>query len=363
MNLRTLTRASAAELAVLSLGLDEELVDLQSPEALCASLRRAASFLCPATPRGIVDVVLDAVTALDPEEGPTRQDLMDMLDHVIAVGDLVELRQEGYRTTRQLFLGPPSFVEKVPGEYLLLGVRPFAAPLVDAALAAEVRYDDHMRTIVLDAETGPAKLAAAGVHHVPRDLWLRLPRRESAGELVAEVRERLLEAGRVSSSANLSLVDSSTPVRYYRGRWRPPEPSDQGDFVARRQQAYGADRWCVIRMVDGAATALVDLPLGDPTAAGCDEAWRLQAALDAERGGPQVFRLREVAGVVDAQVLDLFAPLPSWMQRAVELIGWSVPRAGGSLFSYRVPSVALPGLVGLLTDMLWMRQFNDGGRR
>ena len=61
MKLSTLTAQDASVLAVQTLGLDPELIDLTSTEGLAASLRRAASFMCPTSPSRLIDAVLDAV--------------------------------------------------------------------------------------------------------------------------------------------------------------------------------------------------------------------------------------------------------------------------------------------------------------
>ena len=321
MRLSQLSTVEATKLAVRTLGLDEDVVDLFSPEGLCASLRRAASFLCPATPRQIVDAVLEAVGPVAPSGNPSRDDLIEQLDLLISAGDLLELRQRAEPATRLLFLGPPSYVVKEPGRYLLLGVRPFGAPLVGEILAREVLYEGHTRTIELAPDTAGPRLEALGLHEVTREQWARHPVAVSATEFLAQYRRRLDSAGTSGQVDGLTLIDPSNAVRYYRGRWRERKPSDSGDFVARRPQAYGADLWCFVRVTEGVPQRLVDLPAADATAPGHDEAWRLQAALDFERGEPQVFRSRTATGGSADIIVDLFSPVPSWAERYLELVG------------------------------------------
>ena len=64
MTVQRIERGEVATRAQEVLGLDAAGVDLFSTEGLCASLRRAASFLCPASPRQIVDAVLEALAPL-----------------------------------------------------------------------------------------------------------------------------------------------------------------------------------------------------------------------------------------------------------------------------------------------------------
>jgi len=49
---------------VEALGLDPRSLDLASPEVLAAAIRRAASFLCPATPRALLGAVTDSLAGL-----------------------------------------------------------------------------------------------------------------------------------------------------------------------------------------------------------------------------------------------------------------------------------------------------------
>jgi hypothetical protein len=100
--------AECGELAVRTLDVDEA-ADLFSAEGLTASLRRAASFLCPASPRQVIDAVLEALRPLQPGGGLSREELANLLDLLISGGDLLELPQSGDVPGRLLYLGPPSY--------------------------------------------------------------------------------------------------------------------------------------------------------------------------------------------------------------------------------------------------------------
>lgn len=355
MRVSQLTRTETAELALQTLGLNANEIEILAPEGLCALLRRAASFLCPASPPQLVDAVLDAITPLNEERTVTRDNLTDQLEVLISIGDLLELRQ---REMRQLYLGPPSYVAQSPGRYLLLGIRPHAVPLVGETLAPDVLHDGHSRSIVLDAATAAEQLQAAGLHEIGRDQWLRAPRAQAPSEFLGEYRQRLSAAGAAGQIEGLTLIDGTRSVRYYRGRWRAPKISDAGFFIARRPQAYGADLWCLVQIERGHPEALIDLPVEDPTAPGRDEAWRLQAALDARQRQPQQFRVRRTDD--DEGVVDLFSPVPGWVERYLGLVGRPAPRSNGSLFSYRIPIAAKADLTQFLAEMLWMKQTDQG---
>lgn len=361
MNVAPLSGQEVTKRAVRALGLDETATDLFSTEALCASLRRAASFLCPATPRQLVDVVLETLTPLDRSSSTSREHVAEQLDLLVSMGDLVELPRQGDSGTRQLYLGPPSYVTKAPGQYLLLGVRPMGAPLIDESVGAEMQYETHTRFLELDREVTPARLLAAELYEIRREHWLKPPAQEAAAAVVAAMRQRLDWAPASGRAEGLTIIDPVSSVRYYRGRRRTPVADDSGDFVARRPQAYGADLWCLVRIEHGMPRALVDLPVDDPAVPGCDEAWRLQAAIDRVAGRPQLMRVRPVAGVRNSRILDLFGPVPAWAQRYLELVGMPVTRARGALISYRVPTSVIDQVIEFFAGMLWMRIWGEGG--
>jgi hypothetical protein len=164
------------------------------------------------------------------------------------------------------------------------------------------------------------------------------------------------EAGRLDG---LSLLDPTSKVRYYKGRWRSPNATDRGIFVARRPQAYGADLWCLVRIDAGAPQRLLEFPVNDPVVPGRDEAWRYQAAVDALRGTPQQFRLRRGPSPSADVTIHFFSPLPGFAERYVQLAGLALGQSPGTLFSFRLPAGAVGDVTAFLTEMLWMTYEED----
>ncbi|MBC9937036.1 MULTISPECIES: hypothetical protein [unclassified Leucobacter] len=285
--------------------------------------------------------------------------MVDLLDRLVGAGDLIELRREEDRSFRLLYLGPPSYIEKEPGTYLIFGVRPYGVALVDFDLAPLVERERHTRTIHLDDVDAPGRLADAGLGRVDRDRWVSKPRAEGPESLLARIKDRIGAASASGNIEGLQVLDPRTKVRYYRGRWRAPKPGDTGDFVARRPQAYGADLWCAVRLVEGSPTKLVEFPVDNPVVPGRDEAWRLQLAIDAVRGAPQRFAI-ETIGSGNAVIVKFFSPVPGFAERYLQLVGLAL-ETQGALFAYRVPAGALPDLKQLLTDMLWMETLSLEG--
>lgn len=360
MRLSSLSIEEASALSVRALGLDSELIDLTSQEGLAASLRWAASFMCPTNPSRLLDAVLSAVRPVSPKGGVSRDQLAELLDLLVAAGDLLELRPEVERSVRLLYLGPPSFIEREAGSYLLLGIRPFGAPLVDAELGEEIEPEGHTRIIQLDVKTARERLIGAGLQPIDRERWVASPRAEDPRSLVDRVGKQLDAAGPSGDIEGLIVLDPNTYVRYYKGRWRSPRASDAGDFVARRPQAYGADLWCCIRLRNGMPKKMVEFPVDNPVVPGRDEAWRMQMAIDALRGVQQRYRTTPAAGA-DATVVSFFSPIPGFAERYLQLVGLALSESPGSLFSFRVPKGAVPALEVLLTEMLWMEPMAKGG--
>lgn len=360
MNINALSGREAARRTVYALGLDETVIDLSAPETICSSLRRAAALLCPATPRELIDAVLEVLGPLDAPSSITRGQLATQLDLLVAIGDLVELPNRKDRGSRRLYLAPPSYVTKAPGRYLLLGVRPDGIPLLDESVGADVRHEGHVRSVELDATTGPTRLHAAGLQGISTHDWLRRPSVGSATAIVG-MHQRLDGATQSGPVSDLTLLDPESSILHYRSRWRLPSDSDCGDYIARRPQAYGAHLWCCVRLESGVPWSLIDLPTDDPAASACDEAWRLQAAIDAARGRPQLVRIRSAGGTTESRTLDLFGPVPGWAQRYLELVGVPAPRARDALITYRMPLWTIGELTKFFTDMLWMHVNDEGG--
>ena len=207
---------------------------------------------------------------------------------------------------------------------MLIGIRPEGAPLVGDELAEVIDYEGHARFV------GPRKdldelLASSELTERTVAQWLQAPRSTTPQALIDEYDIRLQVAGPSGDIEGAQLLDPAARVNYYRGRWRPLKPADGGTFVARRPQAYGADLWCFARVTGGAITQLVDLPILGSLVPAADEAWRLQAAIDAVAGHPQVARVQSGSNP-DAKVLNLFSPLPSWAQRRLDVVATPIGR-------------------------------------
>ena len=359
MSVQVITINEAARAAVDALDVDLGQFALTSPEGIAASLRRAASFLCPATQRQLADAVLNAVNPLAVPDQVTRSQVNSTLDALVLNGDLVEA--VGDDGQRLLFLGPPSFVQRTQDSCLVIGIRPSGERLVRSDKSLRLEYRRHARLCRSEGPLAKDALLEQGLHEIGAKQWARVPDTaaaiavlDAAIAVLDEVKDR---RGRSGEIPGLRVIDRAKPVRYYKGRWRELEAHDMGLMIGRRPQEYGADLWCVVRVKEGHPVLLVDLPVLDKTKPGCDEAWRLQAALDHVDGHPQVFA---VAPANDgAVVLDCFSPVPSWAEKMLAMKGEPTTKSQGALFSYRLPEDVIDEISGLLVEKLWMQQLEQ----
>ena len=351
--MRRLTATEVHASKVAELGLDQTAGDLTSIEAIAAALRRAASYLCPCAATTLVRAIAEPLRDLVEDMEHTKRTIRETLEAMIACGDFFEHRdiEEDSISSAAvlLYAAPASFVARQSGSAILLGI---STPALDS-LTTRIEYRNHLRLLSpVRGEDLSVELEHLGFSEVPHDQWLQTPPRESPTQLVARF-DRLLEAAGPSGDvAELSILDWERPVRYYRGRWTSTGPHS-GRFVARRSQAYGADLWCYLKMRDGRPTHLVDLPLADSRWRGCDEAWRLQMAIDARRGSAQLFKIQPGAG--NSYVMQFFSPLPMWARRRFDSVGHpvSIP---GCLFAYRLAKAELAEEVHFANDVLWLEE-------
>jgi hypothetical protein len=362
MELARIERSQLAHRVVESLGLDPEEAGLDSSTAIAASVRRAASFLCPTPPAALVREVHDALSVLTetPPQG-LREAIYSAVDALVGLGDLVELPLEdsGGLSRRHLFLGPPSYVPQA-SRFIVLGVRPEGAPVLAEGMLERVEYDDHVRFIRRreESESLDELLAGEGLFELDLEHWLKAPRQASPGDFVAQYIARLDAMGGSGNLEGIRVIDPSSDVAYYHGRWRAPKQDDNGRFVARRPQAYGADLWCFADVREGRVGKLIDLPIASPIARGADEAWRLQAAIDRLSGNPQRLRVRRPPG--QAPIIDVFSPLPSWHQRRLEYLAARTDHSKGALFSYSLAADDVEEEILFLTEMLWLESEEAG---
>lgn len=358
--MKRLTAEEVNALHVAELGLDPSAVDLESIEAIAGALRRAAGSHCPCARKTLVQSVVQPLRGLVSDLAATKATVERTLEAIIAIGDIheyPELDDDGEtRGPVLLYSAPPSFVARESGTVILLGVgSDQVAPLPDD-LVARVGQANHVRWIVPNqGEDVGTELSESGWIELSVTSWLDGPERETPSQHLAKVNGHLDRSGPSGDVPGLSLLDPERSVRFYPARWVSAK-SQSGRFVARRSQAYGADLWCYIELRNGDPERLVDLPVEPTRWRGCDEAWRLQMAIDAHRGKPQHFRV--VPGPTGTRVVQFFSPVPMWAQRRWDAVAEPIP-SSGCLFAYRMRESEVAEELRFAREELWLEQTGE----
>lgn len=320
---------------VAELGLDPGALDLESVEAISCAIRRAALYKCPCSEASLIAEILGPLEGLVSNNAEARRLVEGTIESLVAHGDLQELAGVGLigeeNSQFLLYGSPPSFVARESGAIILLGVGTESA--LSEELRRHIQHFNHVRRLPAVSNDLKTELRQLGLLELSHESWLKTPQAHSATELLDKFDALLTVAAAAGEVPGLSILDPDMPNRFYKGRWVQPR-AHTGRFVGRREQRYGAPLWCYIEIKDGAAERLVDLPLKGSKWRGCDDAWYLQAAIDASRSKPQSFRARELT--TKEAVFEFYSPLPMWARRRLDALAEPIP-AAGCLFAYRVP--------------------------
>ena len=352
-------RLSAQEVhaqKIRELGLDPEKLDLTTPEGLAGALRRAASYLCPCSTATLVRAVVRPLRGLVPDLEKAKELVEATLEAMTSHGDFLEQPdvQDGAPSARVLlYAAPASFVVRQSGLVILLGVAADQLSPLPSELEQRIQYLGHVRRLspVSGDEDLRGELRQLGLLELTSDAWIKGPKPGGASQFVTATDRVLDEVAPSRDIPGLELLDPMKPARYYNGRWTEPK-AQTGRFVARRQQAYGAKLWCYVQLTNGRPERMMDLPQRGSRWRGCDEAWHLQMAIDAQRSSPQRFRMTPHG---DGVVLELFSPAPAWARRRWDAIGEPVPSTG-SLFAYRIPTTEVDEERRFAREALWLEE-------
>ncbi|MCC6876761.1 MAG: hypothetical protein IT378_20830 [Sandaracinaceae bacterium] len=359
--MRRLTDQQVHAQKVRELGLDPDTLDLTTPEAIAGALRRAASCLCPCSAATLVCAVVQPLRGLVRDLDKAKELAEETLEAMVSHGDVLEQPdvQDGSPSARVLlYAAPASFVVRPSGLVVLLGVSADQLSPLPAELERRIEYLGHVRRLTpLGGEDLRSELQQVGLLELTSEAWIKGPKASTASQAVAACDRALDVVAPSTDIPGLLLLDPTKAVRYYRGRWAEPT-AQTGRFVARRQQAYGADLWCYVQLANGQPERMIDLPQRKSRWRGCDEAWHLQMAIDAQRGSPQRFRVTPSG---DAVVLELFSPVPAWARRRWDAIGEPVP-SGGSLFAYRIPKTEIEEERRFGREALWLEELTTSSR-
>lgn len=330
-------------------------------DLLKPALRRASYLLAPSSAADLIRFVIEPLMPLGEVYEEAEADLQDL----IAYGDIFEMRRiEGDPwDTPSVVLrpAPPAFVMRSKTQAFILGIGgDYASPL-PADLSANLDDTGPVRLLDCPDDQDLAEhLREFGLTELNEQAWLRIP---PAGSAAAHVEEWRIEVdaapANASAVADLEIIDSARSPSFYSGRWRVPRSADAGLYVARRPQAFGGKLWCVVELHHGRPVRLLDLYPTNGFLRPCDQAWRLQAALDAIRGTPQHIAVSEDGATTH---LAFGGPLPSFAERKLALVA-TKSRAPKTLFRFSSSTALLQEEIAFLQSALWMQPNHEGQQR
>ena len=311
---------------------------------------------CPTSRAALLRAVTGPLEDLVDEPDVLAQRADDVLEAVIAHGDLLELPEVaslGERPRTLVYAAPPAFVVRESGAVLLLGIAGEHVSLLPPQIERLVEHRGHVRILPADADPDIAPhLEDVGFMRLSERAWLDPPTPMTARGFVERFARALEQESVAGSIEGLRVVDPRSDPDYYRGRWTEVIPTTSGHLVGRRPQRFGADLWCYVALEEGQPRRFLDLPLGKTRYRACDEAWRLQAAIDATNGKPQRLRIRP--GPAGRWIFDVFSPLPMWLARRWDAVGNQAQRSAGALLSYSFDSEDLGEEASFAGDMMWL---------
>ncbi len=353
MNLLTPQELHAC--GVRTLGLDPEACDLFSVEAIAAALRRAAGFLCPCPQRTLVQAVVEPLERVVGDREQFCEAVENTLEAMITYGDLLEEYEvaavERSRPSALLYAAPPSFVSRDSGAVFLIGIAPDHHSPLPERFTLRIDYLNHVRLLVpASGENLREDLKQLGLTELSMNVWRKeTPQYETSNEHLRRLGSKLKPISGLIEG--LKILNSAKPVTHYRRRWEEAK-TQTGRFVARHPQAYGNDVWCYVELSQGQAVKLLHFPTSTSRLRACDEAWRLQLAIDAELGQPQRFKVRHET---HSSVVEFYSPLPMWATRRWDVAGEPVTTSSG-LFAYKFPSSEISEEIRFMQQELWLQQ-------
>lgn len=328
--------------------------DLLGEAYLASAIRRLAGVLCPCSPKTLMRAMLESHRGLASDENGLAHEIETVLDSLIAIRDLLELKDVAAIDERikgtWLFAAPPGFVVHHGGTVNVIGLSADEqTPLPAAVRDRVIKRGVARRIFPNEGEDLRGLLKAFGLREVSSESWLRHPKLISAEDLVARMDAKLSAQRPSGEIEGLRVFNLQPEKRRYRDRWEPAK-DQTGRYIARRPQAYGTDFWGYAELDSGTAVRLLDFPGPGERWRGCDVAWRLQMALKAVNGSPVTYR---VSRSCETAAFDFLSPIPDWSKRSLAFAGEQVaPRS--CVLSFDIPLAEADAEERFLKDYLFL---------
>ena len=353
--MKIISRTEVVSGTLQDLGLGPDPANLLTREAVACSLRRVAGMYCPTSRGALLRAVIEPLWDLVDTPDFLSELVEEVLEAVIAHGDLLELPEVASTAERPrtlVYSAPPMYLFRSSGAVLLLGIAGEQTSLLPWRFERRIEHRGHVRILPASVATDIVPhLNGLGFTELSKRAWLDPPPQTTARGFIDRFDRTLRRQPDAGAIEGLRLIDPGSETDYYRGRWTDAT-SISGNVVGRRPQRFGPDLWCYVTLGEGQSRRFLDLPLAQNRYRACDQAWRLQAAIDAVGGKPQRLRIRP--GSFGRWIFDVFSPLPMWLARRWDAVGERTVRSPGALLSYAFGSGDMDEESNFASEMMWL---------
>ena len=346
----------ALSITRVSLGFPEDVSCTIDVPLIAQALRRAIFESAPCRHHTAKRLVFDALRPFSNEPEQLSSSIEAVLEHLIAMGDFLESSvSDGSSAMMVLRPAPPSFVKRSEEAVVLLGV---AGEQITPEVGCPVSYGDSGLRMIqhTDANKICESLREEGLVELKHQYWLYAPPEVTAALFVEEWKSKLPTERFPQVIDDLLVLNTALDVTYYKGRWVPPSKTGSGIFIARRPQRFGADLWVLVELENGSVIRFADIHSRISKVRSCDEAWRIQAALDELAGTPQILNTYTKG---EERTLAFHSPIPSWIERRLSVFGEPITLPG-SLFSFRFEAKQSEAEIEWLKAIFWMKVLERG---
>lgn len=324
--------------------------NILSDENLSCLIRRAASILCPCTPNMLVMSIVKPLEIYN-NESEIEEKVLKLLEKMIESGEIIQSNDENMKETVRII--PPTYIRVVENYVYIMGGQCDNNNYVPDIFRNRIEYYGHLRRIKMEKEEEYKILEVNGFVELSLGSWLKMPKKETYESYKKNIDkymdERIIEK---NNYLNVKIIETCRKVDWYKGRWTDSK-GKSGRYVGRRERKYGPDLWCYFEIKNGLVKKLVDLPIRDLRWRACDEAWRLQMAIDACNGANQKYTIKKIFN--NSYVIKYFSPLPLWYRRRMQFIGVE-RKPEGCMISFEIKEENINEEKRICEEYMWLKQ-------
>ena len=292
-------------------------------------------------------------------------DLEEYIQDIVSYGDLLELsdvlvKNGNNYPKNTLFLSQNKFIRYSEKEFYLLGISNENEFPFNTDFEKLVTYSGPAKILTLENERDIETLKEKfGFSELPKEYWLNLPKEEIKDYYSFALKE-LKNSPNEITIENLEIF-SHYNTNNYRKRKKLLE-NETGIFVCKKSHTFGSQMWGLIKTDNGKILNFIELPFKKNiknNIRACDEAWRLNCAIDMENKFPQKYKILD--DKLNKKWIQFFSPVPKWVERKLIIQGGEKRKSfNKSLYSISTSENNLKNDKLFLKFYLGMEEFLSG---